>query len=37
MTEDILFDNLYVGRSVDDAKAFAAETFDISLALIPIF
>jgi len=29
MTEDILFDNIYVGRSPDDAKAFAAETFDI--------
>jgi hypothetical protein len=29
MTEDILFDNIYVGHSVDDAKAFAAETFDI--------
>jgi len=29
MTEDILFDNIYVGRSLDDAKAFAAETFDI--------
>lgn len=29
MTEDILFDNIYVGRSPDDAKAFAAETFEI--------
>jgi hypothetical protein len=29
MTEDILFDNIYVGHSVDDAKAFAAETFDV--------
>jgi U5 small nuclear ribonucleoprotein component len=29
MTEDILFDNIYVGRSLDDANAFAAETFDI--------
>lgn len=29
MTEDILFDNIYVGHSVDDAKAFAVETFDI--------
>jgi 116 kDa U5 small nuclear ribonucleoprotein component len=29
MTEDILFDNIYVGHSIDDAKAFAAETFDI--------
>jgi hypothetical protein len=33
MTEDILFDNLYIGRSVDDAKAFAAETFDIKHSL----
>ena len=33
MTEDILFDNIYVGHSVDDAKAFAAETFDIKHAL----
>jgi hypothetical protein len=29
MTEDILFDNIYIGHSVDDAKAFAAETFEI--------
>jgi len=29
MTEDILFDNIYVGHSVEDAKAFAAESFDI--------
>jgi hypothetical protein len=33
MTEDILFDNIYVGHSVDDAKAFAAETFDIKKPL----
>jgi hypothetical protein len=33
MTEDILFDNIYVGHSVDDAKALAAETFDIKHAL----
>jgi hypothetical protein len=33
MTEDILFDNLYIGRSLDDAKAFAAETFDIKSPL----
>ncbi|KAI0286825.1 Calreticulin family-domain-containing protein [Russula aff. rugulosa BPL654] len=33
MTEDILFDNIYVGHSVDDAKAFAAETFDIKHSL----
>ncbi len=29
MTEDILFNNIYVGHSIDDAKALAAETFDI--------
>ncbi|KAG5220329.1 coq1 hexaprenyl diphosphate synthase [Salix suchowensis] len=29
MTEDILFDNIYVGHSVDDAKALAAATFEI--------
>ncbi|GBE77515.1 Calnexin homolog [Sparassis crispa] len=29
MTEDILFDHVYIGHSVDDAKALAAETFDI--------
>lgn len=29
MTEDILFDNIYVGHSVEDAKAFAAETFEV--------
>jgi hypothetical protein len=33
MTEDILFDNIYVGHSVDDAKALAAETFDIKHSL----
>jgi hypothetical protein len=33
MTEDILFDNIYIGHSVEDAKAFAAETFDIKAAL----
>jgi len=33
MTEDILFDNLYVGHSVEEAKAFAAETFDIKKPL----
>jgi U5 small nuclear ribonucleoprotein component len=33
MTEDILFDNIYVGHSVDDAKAFAAETFDVKHSL----
>ncbi|KAF9072805.1 Calreticulin family-domain-containing protein [Rhodocollybia butyracea] len=29
MTEDILFDNIYVGHSIDDAKALAAESYDI--------
>jgi 116 kDa U5 small nuclear ribonucleoprotein component len=33
MTEDILFDNIYVGHSIDDAKAFAAETYDIKHSL----
>jgi len=29
MTEDILFDNIYVGHSVEDAKALADETFHV--------
>jgi hypothetical protein len=33
MTEDILFDNIYIGHSIDDAKALAAETFKIKKAL----
>jgi hypothetical protein len=33
MTDDILFDNIYVGHSIDDAKAFAAETFDVKKPL----
>ena len=33
MTEDILFDNIYVGHSIDDAKALAAESFDIKHSL----
>jgi 116 kDa U5 small nuclear ribonucleoprotein component len=33
MTEDILFDNIYVGHSIDDAKALAAETFDFKHSL----
>ncbi|KAI0271488.1 Calreticulin family-domain-containing protein [Gloeopeniophorella convolvens] len=33
MTEDILFDNIYVGHSVEDAKALAAETFDVKHTL----
>lgn len=27
MTEDIMFDNIYIGQSPEDAKALAAETF----------
>ena len=33
MTEDILFDNIYIGHSVEEAKAFAAETYDIKKPL----
>jgi len=33
MTEDILFDNIYVGHSIDDAKKLAAETFEIKKPL----
>ncbi|KAG2155719.1 Calreticulin family-domain-containing protein [Suillus clintonianus] len=33
MTEDILFSNIYVGHSVDDAKALAAETYDVKKTL----
>jgi hypothetical protein len=33
MTEDILFDNIFIGHSVGDAKAFAAETFDVKHSL----
>jgi 116 kDa U5 small nuclear ribonucleoprotein component len=29
MTEDILFDNIYVGHSLEEATALAAESFDI--------
>ncbi|KIY52661.1 calnexin [Fistulina hepatica ATCC 64428] len=29
MTEDILFDNIYVGHSIEDAEKLKAETFDI--------
>jgi hypothetical protein len=29
MTEDVLFDNLYIGHSLDDAKALAKETWHI--------
>ena len=33
MTEDILFDNIYVGHSAEDAKRLAAETFEIKKPL----
>lgn len=33
MTEDILFDNLYVGHSPEDAKKLAAETFEVKKPL----
>ena len=29
MNEDILFDNIYVGHSEEDAAALAAETFEV--------
>lgn len=29
MTPNILFDNVYIGHSADDAKAFAAETYEV--------
>jgi hypothetical protein len=33
MTEDILFDNLYIGHSAQDAKTLAAETFEVKKPL----
>jgi len=33
MTEDILFDNVYVGHSAENAKRLAAETFEIKKPL----
>lgn len=33
MTEDILFDNIYVGHSVDDAEALRAESWGVKHAL----
>jgi hypothetical protein len=33
MTEDILFDNIYVGHSIDDARTLASETFVIKKSL----
>jgi len=32
MTEDIMFDNIYIGHSPEDAKALAAETFHVKEA-----
>jgi hypothetical protein len=29
MTEDILFNNTYIGHSIDDAKSLAAETYEV--------
>ena len=33
MTEDILFDNFYIGHSVEDAKKLADETFGVKKPL----
>jgi hypothetical protein len=33
MHEDILFDNIFIGHSIEDAKAFAAETFEVKKPL----
>jgi len=33
MTEDILFDNMYVGHSVEDAQKLAKETFEVKKPL----
>ena len=32
MQNDILFDNIYIGHSVEDAKALQQETYDIKVA-----
>jgi calnexin len=32
MQNDILFDNIYIGHSVEDAEALKAETFDLKVA-----
>jgi len=32
MQKDILFDNIYIGHSVKDAKALKAETYDLKIA-----
>ena len=33
MTEDILFDNIYIGHSTEDAKVFAEETYEVKKPL----
>ncbi|TFY63323.1 hypothetical protein EVJ58_g3328 [Rhodofomes roseus] len=33
MTEDILFNNIYIGHSIDDANALKAQTFDVKKPL----
>lgn len=33
MQSDILFDNIYIGHSVEDAEKFAQETFDKKIAV----
>jgi hypothetical protein len=33
MTEDILFDNIYVGHSIEDAQKLAAETYEVKKPL----
>jgi calnexin len=33
MQNDILFDNIYVGHSVEDAEALKAETFDVKIKI----
>jgi len=33
MTEDILFDNIYIGHSAEDAKKLAAQTFEVKKPL----
>lgn len=33
MTEDIMFDNIYIGHSVEDAKKLAKETFQVKHAI----
>lgn len=33
MQNDILFDNIYIGHSIEDAEALKKETFDVKLAV----